>query len=233
MLSSLPRQIKRPVVMAVAAASFATLVILTMTPLTWQNGRPRLILECRGRVTDIKIGLEQIADLASISSDNVNGDEKISWRVSLLPYLSEAQLYEFYNRQLPWNSNENLRCAPFGRRYFQCPTSSIKRRDNDTDYVAVCGAPSGLQLYNWKVEGGFKNELSASPMIVEELASGIHWLNPKDLWPIPQHRSGVFSSYSPHEGVRFILFADGSVRGVNEKEWQSLKFEETSGCKGR
>ena len=78
--------------------------------------------------------LHQIS-LAMLNYENANGhfppayvaDEKgrpmHSWRVLILPYLEEGELYKQYNMNEPWDSPHNRTLAAKMPKVYRCPTS--------------------------------------------------------------------------------------------------------------
>jgi prepilin-type processing-associated H-X9-DG protein len=146
-----------------------------------------------------------------------------SWRVLLLPFIEETELYEHYNFDEPWNSRANIAICTGGTPLvYQCPDDpgGDRYRLNPTGHCSyfMVNIPDGI------VEGDTSATLDEIPdgpsntiMVVEVAGSNIHWAEPRDLgpeafdMPINLVRNGTSIS-SHHHGGAHVLFADGRVR---------------------
>lgn len=130
-----------------------------------------------------------------------------SWRVAILPYIEQTNLYEKYKFDEPWDSPANLEVLkqmPAIYRHPEAPADST-----DTSYVALSGKgtmfPSDGSMKIQDVTDGLSNTI----MIVEA-KSLIPWTRPEDLpysadKPLPK-----LGGYSD-EGYNVVL-GDGSVQ---------------------
>jgi hypothetical protein len=104
-----------------------------------------------------------------------------SWRVILLPYLDQQELFERYRFDEPWNGPHNrlLANALGESSVFHCPTDDDTPREN-TSYVAVIGedtmwSPGGVSLND------VTDDENLTLQIVEVSDSGVLWMAPRDL----------------------------------------------------
>jgi hypothetical protein len=91
------------------------------------------------------------------------GVPALSWRVELLPYLGERELYEMFRKDEPWNSPHNEQLLSAIPQVYVCP----RRFDERTNYLVprpAAGAPDtaftgprGMPLR--KIEDGVANTL--------------------------------------------------------------------------
>ncbi|MGL6077057.1 MAG: DUF1559 domain-containing protein [Fimbriiglobus sp.] len=140
-----------------------------------------------------------------------------SWRVLILPYLSDNDLYEQYDMNQPWNSEHNLKLLP------KIPNTyvSYSRRDGKrtaTSYLAVVGPdtvwPGDRKI---KTEDVFDGS-SVTIQIVENEGLNIPWTEPRDLnfadMPFTlNHPQGINSPYKAPAVTR----VDGSVLRLDPK----------------
>jgi hypothetical protein len=109
-----------------------------------------------------------------------------SWRVLILPYLSDTaalNVYQQYRLNEPWNSPHNQKLATQIPREFRCPTTNAIESDSplDTHYVAVTGPGTA-----WPERAGMRREdmvdgCGNTVLLVEIADSNIQWLEPRDV----------------------------------------------------
>ena len=136
-----------------------------------------------------------------------------SWRVLLLPYLEEDALYTAYNFGEPWDGPSNRKLQEGIPYVFNCPENESGAY---TNYVAVVGPNTVCRGTEAITFDSIPDEGSQTIAIVEVGNSGIHWMEPRDLY-IGQMAPGInppagqgISSH--HRGGANIAFADGMVR---------------------
>jgi prepilin-type processing-associated H-X9-DG protein len=150
-----------------------------------------------------------------------NGKPMHSWRVLLLPYLEEQELYKRYDLNEPWDGPNNILLAPAITAVYQCPEES-HQGGATVNYLAVLGPgtvwPGEKSLSFRSITDG----MSSTIMVVEVASSGIQGSEPRDLdysklamQINPQGGGGISSLHgktSRHEasGAQ-VVFADGSV----------------------
>lgn len=112
-------------------------------------------------------------------ADN-EGRRMHSWRVLLLPYVGDEDLYKRYDFGEPWNGPNNRRLANEMPLPYRCPAS----RNPDptaTSYVAVVGPETAWPGSRSVRRQDIKDRSSQTIMIVEVAASDIHWMEPRDM----------------------------------------------------
>lgn len=147
-----------------------------------------------------------------------NGRPLYSWRVLLLPFLEQDELYNRVKLDEPWDSPHNrsvLQDEAVAQR-FHCPWADNPK--DETTYVMIVG-PNMISDGPHSVRfADIKDGLSNTIMIAEVKNSGIHWAEPRDL----DFREMSFRVNDPdgkgissnHHGVANVGFADGSVRTI-------------------
>ncbi len=130
-----------------------------------------------------------------------------SWRVAILPFIEQADLYGQYKFNEPWDSPANLKILekmPAIYRHGDAPPDST-----NTSYVVLSGDatmfPTGRPLSLADVTDGTSNTL----MVVEAKTS-IPWTKPEDLVYAPDQPLPKLGGYS-QEGYN-VLLGDGTVR---------------------
>lgn len=182
---------------------------------------------CRNNLKQIEIALHNYRDAYDCFPPayvaDATGRPIHSWRVLILPYLDQALLYNQYRFEEPWNGPNNSKLADIPVPVYQCPTD-VKARDGKdfwTSYVAVVGPhscwPGTSVIRSADIKDGSSNTLH----VAEIRDSGIHWMEPRDLYlgqmaPTINARGGQGISSGHTEGANVSL-ADGSVRFVGDK----------------
>lgn len=149
---------------------------------------------------------------------NSKGEAVLSWRVRLLPYLGEEELYAKFHLEEPWNSPHNLTLLA------EMPSVYRNLRD-----------PSGKPVTHWRAwsgpdsvfgEGAQFAQVSdglSNTLALIETAEPLPWTQPDDFIPPAENissqlRVGV-------EGKFLIGFLDGHVerRALNDDQiWRQL-----------
>jgi hypothetical protein len=145
---------------------------------------------------------------------HADGKPMHSWRVLVLPYIEEREMYAQYNFSEPWNGPNNRRFADKMPSTFRCPLAPGD--SNETNYVAVVGPltvwPGSQSSKLRMISDGSSKTIS----IVEVNNSGINWLEPRDLsfeealqGVNPPVRRPAISSR--HAGGALAVFCDSHV----------------------
>ncbi|MHC5542598.1 DUF1559 domain-containing protein, partial [Singulisphaera rosea] len=138
------------------------------------------------------------------------GKPLLSWRVELLPFLGEKELYDQFKRDEPWDSPHNRTLLLSRPKVFACLGNSSRAR-TETTYRAFVG------------NGAFWNATSENPLraitdgtsttiAVVEASEAVPWTKPEDLTFEPKRAEGLLGAGSFHPGGFNALFGDGSVR---------------------
>jgi prepilin-type processing-associated H-X9-DG protein len=153
------------------------------------------------------------------------GKPKHSWRVLILPYLGESEVYARYDFDEPWNSLRNMAFANQMPRLYRCPSDPSADRSL-TSYAMVVGpqavsdGPTSRRLSD--IGDGIMNTI----MVVENVNAEFNWLEPRDLNTkdmafrvnafrgSPREAGTAISSR--HPGLANVLFCDGTVRLIAE-----------------
>lgn len=139
------------------------------------------------------------------------GKPLLSWRVRLLPYLGEEQLYEQFHLDEPWDSEHNKALLDRMPKLFSAPGDDAAK-PGMTRYLVPTGegtifpAPDDAMTLAHVSDGCLKTIL----LVEAEAAKAVPWTKPEDL---------AVDLDKPHDGLKnarpkgFVAaFADGSVR---------------------
>ncbi|MSR56603.1 MAG: DUF1559 domain-containing protein [Planctomycetaceae bacterium] len=155
---------------------------------------------------------------------DASGRPMHSWRVLLLPYLDQGDLYAKYRFDEPWDGPNNSKLHSIVVKVFQCPDDQKGGTPStNTSYCAVIGDETAwpedrsISLDQISKGDGLTNTL----LVVEVANSGIHWMEPRDLHlqqmsPTINCKTGQGIS-SRHPGVVNAAFANGRVKPLSEQ----------------
>jgi hypothetical protein len=139
-----------------------------------------------------------------------------SWRVLILPYIEQNELYKEYDFCEPWDGPNNQKLADRMPRTYALHGEG-KPGNTITNYLAVVGPetvwPGSITQSNAEI----KDASGQTILLVENLGAGIHWMEPRDLsFSEMDFRinspSGINSKYEDPA----IVMVDGSLRRLKK-----------------
>jgi len=188
--------------------------------------------DCRAHLRQIGVALHVYHELygsfppAYLADDD--GKPLHSWRVLLLPFLGEGELYLKYRFDEPWDSASNYGLAAKIPAVYACPACG--GRKGVTNYLALVGRATPWPEQYSARRKDFIDGPSNTIQLLEFPDSDVIWLEPRDRThqeftklkrrtPFP-----TAHSYSG-EGIATCLLADGSVRpiSINAINLETLK----------
>ncbi len=170
-------------------------LIFVLMPGIMDGPGPSRRAACRSNVTQVMIGLQRYeADHGHFPPAYVtdaDGKPMHSWRVLILPYIEQQELYEKYDFNEPWDGPNNRQLAGCFVPEYACPEEDIEIDGSAmTSYVAVVGPntawPGSTATSIIDIDDGANNTI----MIVEVSGAGINWMEPRDL-TFEQARQGI------------------------------------------
>ena len=149
-------------------------------------------------------------------SNDKNGKPLLSWRVLILPYMAEEQLYAQFRLDEPWDSEHNRKLIPRIPECYRDPW-----RGKGISYLAVTGP---LTVWPGK-QGGISYPGTASVVVVE--GSTIEWTQPEDirLNDLLYPKVGMPAMRWSCDGVSYCLMSAGGIKQIEKcspKELTSL-----------
>jgi len=145
----------------------------------------------------------------------------LSWRVQILPFLEEQQLYEQFRLDEPWDSEHNKALIEKMPQVFLDPASSLLPTDGKTHYLGVkgegyifSGSDKGTPLR--EIRDGTSNTI----MLVQVGdAQAAIWTKPEDWEPDSENPlKGLPGALYPN--VFHAAFVDGHIRVLSDQQDQ-------------
>jgi len=140
------------------------------------------------------------------------GKPLLSWRVAILPYIEQDNLYKQFKLDEPWDSEHNMKLAKIRVRTYELPYDP---KPGITHYRAFVGNSAAFDVVQGIKFAQFTDGTS-NTILAFEAAEGVPWTKPDEIEFDPQ------KPMLPHlrfEGDKIcnILMADGSVRAIPKK----------------
>ncbi|MGH7134909.1 MAG: DUF1559 domain-containing protein, partial [Pirellulales bacterium] len=140
-----------------------------------------------------------------------DGKTPHSWRVEILPYLEQQELYKLYRMDEPWDSDNNKKVLAQMPVTYREPQSDPTK--SETSFLALVGAATALGPKDGKgtkfqeITDGMSNTI-----IIVEAKRGVPWTKPEDIDYDPAKPLPVLGGRRP-DGF-WAGFCDGSVRFI-------------------
>ncbi len=145
---------------------------------------------------------------ATVAKD---GTPLLSWRVALLPYLGEKQLYAEFRQNEPWDSLHNKKLIAKMPAEFNKPHAFL-RNYGKTNAQVVTGPGT---LFDGLKE--VKKPSKGTPILaLESDGPTVWWTKPADLTSAPGKPPEVFGKFD--FSSCWVVFTDGRVQQLHKKD---------------
>ena len=159
-------------------------------------------------------------------TDKKTGKALLSWRVAILPFIEQNNLYQQFKLDEPWDSEHNLKVAKVAIKVYAQSGKELQRdREGNilTPFQGLAG-PSGLLEQGKNIRLADITDGTSNTILLVEAQKQVIWTKPEDVpfdpkvgFPSPEK---VFGGDSPN-GFN-ALFADGSVRFISNRIDQKI-----------
>ena len=140
------------------------------------------------------------------------GNPLLSWRVAILPYMEQQELYDQFHHDEPWDSDHNIQLLEKMPEFLKNP--SMDGQSGWTDYVAPVSDDSVLSPGVGSDFDSITDGTANTVMVMEVGASQqVPWTSPQDI-EIDMLESLELDN--GHPGSVICAMADGSVRMVSK-----------------
>jgi hypothetical protein len=155
--------------------------------------------------------------LPAVANFDKQGKPLMSWRVHILPYIEQAELYKQFKLDEPWDSDNNKKLIAKMPKVFANPDSPKLAADGKTTYLlpvhkeaVFTGDKTGISIA--RIKDGASNSL----MLVDAADdAAVIWTKPDDLKLDPKAPAKGLAAR--HKDSYLVLFADGQVKLLPKK----------------
>jgi len=149
--------------------------------------------------------------LPSAAVVDKKGKPLLSWRVAILPYIEQDNLYKQFKLDEPWDSEHNKKLINTMPKTYALPYDGTK--PGETHYRVFVGNGAAFDMVQ-----GFKltqfTDGTSNTILAFEAAEGVPWTKPEEIEFDPQKPMTKHLRFN--DTVCNLLFADGSVRAVSK-----------------
>ncbi|MEZ6136091.1 MAG: DUF1559 domain-containing protein [Pirellulaceae bacterium] len=195
--------------------------VLALAGLAFRAGAaPMEANQTMNNLKQIALGIHNYASANNCFPPNAqargaSGRSGLSWRVHLLPYLGEVELYEKFKLDEPWDSPHNIQLLPQMPRVYESVTllgESRPAKPFHTTYVSPVGEKTifgGKQPVTFSM---ITDGTSNTAMLVELAPEhAIAWTSPEEYPYDPQMPAAKLYD---RDGKTMVALGDGSVRSL-------------------
>ncbi|WP_397569463.1 DUF1559 domain-containing protein [Schlesneria sp. T3-172] len=212
---------------SVTSPATAAVVVALLLPAVQQAREAARRTQAKNNLKQIALSLYNYEEAQKRFPDRVSPDKTgkpgLSWRVKILPYLDEQELYDQFHHDEPWDSEHNKTLISRMPSTYGSPNDSDLTQQGKTRYLIVTGEGTMFGGETGPALTDVKDGLGKTIMAVEAQSDqAVVWTSPEDLEldfddllkGLAKARSGGFQA----------LFGDGSVRFISENiDRQTMK----------
>jgi Protein of unknown function (DUF1559) len=179
-------------------------------------------MSSHNKLHQIAIALHNYAEtnngrLPPAATYDSEGRPLLSWRVLLLPYIEEEELYKEFHLDEPWDSPHNITLLPRMPKTYRAPPDfpvGAKPDPNSTFYQAFVGPRAGFDATRGlRMPQDFPDGTSNTILVIEG-GSTVPWSKPEDISYDPDAPLPPIGGLFTGEG-RFGLLSRNRLKGFN------------------
>jgi prepilin-type processing-associated H-X9-DG protein len=145
-----------------------------------------------------------------------SGKRLLSWRVAILPYLEQDNLYKQFHLNEPWDS-------PHNRQLLSKMPKQFGGDSNGRTALRAFAGPGMAFEWNRKVALSEIADGASNTALIADASEGVEWTKPDEL---DFGGSAPIVLGQPNQATVNVLFADGAVKRVPKTltpaEWKAL-----------
>jgi len=222
-----------------AAARHATAIAVSATLILGfvclpALGHPREAsnrVQCKNNIKQIGLAMFNYESEHGNFPPSASGDKRVSWRVTILPYIDQMPLFKRYNPRREWDHAINDKVALRQMGSLMCSSNYESLQDTQARWFTAYSMPTGPHAIGENPTGTTMKDItdgsSNTLLVVEACGAQIVWTEPRDVnvatdpaginqkGTRPGHSASWLSSY--HYGGAYVGMADGSARFLSTK----------------
>jgi hypothetical protein len=190
-------------------------LVTTLVPVIEEIRLAAFQMRCANNLKQILLAMHNYHDvygtLPAVGNFDKNGKPLLSWRVHILPFIEQQQLYQEFHLDEPWDSEHN---KPLIKKMPKVFSSSLNPKLLEAGKTTYVGLVGDLTMFNGTKAGvklvDVTDGTSNTIMIVDaDDDMGVIWTKPDD--PKLDHKDPKKGLTGRFRKGFLIAFADGSV----------------------
>jgi len=180
-----------------------------------EKGEAENRAECVNNLKRIGLALHNYHSAHGAFPGNIvdkEGKPLLSWRVAILPYMDQSELYNKFKLDEPWDGPHNKPLLKEMPKFLRCP-SRPQGDPTETHYLGFEG-PRTMFEPGAKVEFEDVVDGTSNTLAVVEADEGVPWTKPADLPFDYDAPASLYGAGSKHPNGFEALKADGSIRFI-------------------
>ncbi len=141
-----------------------------------------------------------------------SGQPLLSWRVAILPYIEQDNLYRQFKFDEPWDSEHNKKLLKYMPSVYAIPGQTPRGSTKTHLQVFVGGGAVFDKLLPTRIRS--ITDGTSNSIMVAQAAKAVPWTKPDDLDFDP---NGMLPKLLFRDGITNVAFCDGSVRTLSVK----------------
>ncbi len=140
-----------------------------------------------------------------------------SWRVAILPFIDQNELFEAYRFDEPWDSERNLKLLDKMPEIYRSTFAGDDQKPGESNIVGFAGEHAALGLSGGHRIGSFTDGTSNTILLIES-KSTVPWTKPEDI----NGDAGQAEFFEDHP-LLFVM-ADGAAESMKKIDLEKLNI---------
>jgi hypothetical protein len=207
--------LQREAIPSLTSPSTSGVLVALLLPAVQSAREAARRAQCTNNLKQLALAAHNFHDVKGFFPQDItdkDGKPLLSWRVSILPFVEQGELYNKFKHDEPWNSPHNKELLKEMPPLFGCP-SRARPEAFTTTYRGFSGQgalfESGQNIAIAAITDGTSNTI-----MITESKEAVPWTKPSDLAFDPQAAPSLYGAGSAHPGGFDCCFADGAVRFI-------------------
>lgn len=184
------------------------------------------VREAASRTQELNNMKQVSLGILNYQSSNINlprADDKLSWRIHILPYIEQDALHRQVDLDAAWDQGRNASLASVSIPTYM--SNLDEPPTSQTHYRVFTGTGTVFDTNLWKGKGPFPvfvQDGISNTLLAIDTAETVPWPQPKE---VPFTQNGSFPEFGhPKRQQVLTAFCDGSVRAIEKKQLSAEKL---------
>ncbi len=211
------RLVSREPIPSISSPAASGVLVALLLPAVQSAREAARRAQCVNNLKQIALAMHNYASANNVfpkpAITDKDGKPLLSWRVAILPYIEQMELYNKFKLDEPWDSPHNKALINEMPPTFVCP-SRANVQPGTTNYRVFVGNGAFFEKDQGTAIANITDGTSNTLMVVEA-TEAVPWTRPDSELPFdPNAKPSLCGAGSPHPGGFNAAMGDGSVRFI-------------------